>query len=77
MVSDSRARFEAWNETLPFHLDTSPYEYAKSAWQAATDVAIERLPCYYDYQADEIPCSERVYTKCPRCAALRALKGEK
>ncbi len=37
MSGEERARFEAWNDTLPFHLDTSPYEYARLAYQAATD----------------------------------------
>ena len=57
--------------------DWFPLDTEWVLYQAATDAAIERLPCYYE-NACLRPCSQRTRDEkpCPRCAALRELKGE-
>ena len=73
-----RARFKAWAKTQTFEFDRE-----LKVWQAATDAAIERLPCMYVWSAarpsndcfkESRELSE--WEWCPRCAVLRELKGE-
>ncbi len=69
LTTIQQARFEAWNDTLPFHLDTSPYEYARLAYQAATDAAIERCVTLVHDKLQPLGTFEHELV-----AALRALK---
>ena len=81
-TKEQRERFEGWPGDA-FWEDLSKRDIAIAAWKASEAATVERLPCYRTFEDDEASdCGYSFYYEpdsdefCPRCAALRELKGE-
>ncbi len=77
-MNDTRARFEAIAMSIDHRYlrEGSLQRLIVEGLQAATDAAIERLPCYGNWHSG-LPCLGHapLDSVCPRCAALRPGRG--